>query len=70
MKTKFLLLALVATFGSQPSTPLHATTVDAAGNATPSVLYSVGVAVDGTQPQPAMKAKLDGLMQNLHIDEH
>ena len=32
MKTKFLLLALVATFGSQPSTPLHATTVDAANH--------------------------------------
>jgi len=47
-----------------------ATTVGAAGNATPSVLYSVGVAVDGTQPQPVMKAKLDALMQNLHVDDH
>ncbi|NYE29065.1 S1-C subfamily serine protease [Rhodanobacter sp. K2T2] len=47
-----------------------ATTAGATGNATPSVLYSVGVAVDGTQPQPAMKAKLDGLMQNLHVDDH
>lgn len=47
-----------------------ATTATAAGSAKPSVLYSVGVAVDGTQPQPAMKAKLDLLMQNLHVDEH
>ena len=47
-----------------------ATTAGVAGNAAPSVLYSVGVAVDGTQPQPAMKAKLDALMQNLHVDDH
>ncbi len=46
-----------------------ATTAGGAGNATPSVLYSVGVAVDGTQPPPAMKAKLDLLMRNLHIDD-
>jgi serine protease Do len=34
------------------------------------VLYSVGVAVDGTQPQPAMKAKLDQLTQGLHVNDH
>ncbi len=47
-----------------------ATTAGASANATPSVLYSVGVAVDGTQPQPVMKAKLDLLMQNVHVDDH
>ena len=47
-----------------------ATAAGTAVSATPSVLYSVGVAVDGTQPQPAMKAKLDLLMQNLHVDDH
>jgi serine protease Do len=47
-----------------------ATTAGAAGNAAPSVLYSVGVAVDGTQPQPAMKAKLDQLTQGLHVNDH
>ena len=47
-----------------------ATTVGAAGNATPSVLYSVGLAVDGTQTQPAMKAKLDLLTQKMHVDDH
>jgi serine protease Do len=47
-----------------------ATTAGVAGNAAPSVLYSVGVAVDGTQPQPAMKAKLDQLTQGLHVNDH
>lgn len=47
-----------------------ATTVTAPGNDTPGVLYSAGVAVDGTQPQPAMKAKLDLLMHNMHVDDH
>jgi serine protease Do len=37
--------------------------------AAPAVLYSVGVAVDGTQPQPVMKAKLDTLMQSVHITD-
>ena len=46
------------------------TTAGASGSSTPTVLYSVGVAVDGTQPQLAMKAKLDLLMQNLHVDDH
>lgn len=47
-----------------------ATTAGAPANATPSVLYSVGVAVEGMQLQPAMKARLDLLMQNLHVDDH
>ncbi len=37
--------------------------------AAPVVLYSVGVGVDGTQPQPAMKAKLDALMENVHVTD-
>jgi hypothetical protein len=38
--------------------------------AKPSLLYSANYQVEGTQPQDAMKAKLDLLMKNLHIDEH
>jgi serine protease Do len=38
--------------------------------ATPSVLYSALYAVEGTQPQPTMKAKLDLLMKDLRVEEH
>ena len=47
-----------------------ATTVVVPGSAAASVLYSAGVAVDGAPPQPAMQARLDLLMQGLHVDEH
>jgi hypothetical protein len=44
--------------------------VDASAGATPAVLYSAVYAVEGTQPQAAMKAKLDLFMKNLHVNEH
>ena len=47
-----------------------ATTVVPSGIATPTVLYTAGVAVDGSQPQLAMKAKLDLLMQDVHVQDH
>jgi serine protease Do len=47
-----------------------ATTVPVPGTGTPAVVYSAAVVVDGAQPQPAMKTRLDLLMQNLHVDDH
>jgi hypothetical protein len=44
--------------------------VAAAPNTTPSVLYTALYAVEGNQPQTAMKAKLDLVLKNLHVDEH
>jgi serine protease Do len=44
--------------------------VNVPASATPSVLYSALYAAEGTQPQAAMKAKLDLLTKNLHVDEH
>ena len=41
-----------------------------AGAAPPSILYTAFYGVQGNQPQPAMKAKLDMLMKNLHVFEH
>jgi serine protease Do len=43
---------------------------DASASASPAVLYSAVYAVEGTQPQAAMKIKLDLLMKNLHVNEH
>ena len=40
-----------------------------AGAAAPSILYSAFYGVQGSQPQPAMKAKLDLLLKNLHVFE-
>jgi hypothetical protein len=44
--------------------------VAASAGAAPAVLYSAAYVVEGTQPQAAMKTKLDLLMKNLHVDEH
>jgi hypothetical protein len=35
-----------------------------------TVLYSAMYQTEGTHPQDAMKAKLDLLTKNLHVDEH
>jgi serine protease Do len=42
--------------------------VDASTN--PAVLYTALYGVEGSRTQDAMKAKLDLLMQNLHVNEH
>ena len=41
----------------------------AAGAAPPGILYTAFYGVQGNQPQPAMKAKLEMLMKNLHVFE-
>ena len=43
---------------------------DASAGTAPAVLYSAAYVAEGTQPQAAMKTKLDLLMKNLHVDEH
>lgn len=45
--------------------------VDPPAGAVPAtILYTAFYGVQGNQPQPAMKAKLDMLMKNLHVFEH
>jgi serine protease Do len=39
-------------------------------DANPAVLYTALYGVEGSRTQDAMKAKLDLLMQNLHVNEH